>query len=90
MSNRGRHPLPSITNFLRTLKSLGIGFNIHVVVYAENNGSNAASRLGWMLKAFGYEKVQVLNGGFLLAKKRNYSINSKKVTIQESLHEYQI
>ena len=90
VSNGGRHPLPSITNFLRTLKSLGIGSNNHVVIYDENNGSNAASRLWWMLKAIGHEKVQVLNGGFAIAKKMNYPINSKKVIIQESINEYQI
>ncbi|EDO27525.1 predicted protein, partial [Nematostella vectensis] len=49
--------------FSKILSSLGITPDSHVVVYDDKNGANAAARFWWMLKAFGHEKVHVLNGG---------------------------
>src|SRR3970282_2350334 len=71
-SNGGRHPMPKIENFAKTLSDLGISKNSHVVIYDDKNGSNAAARFWWMLKAVGHEKVQVLNGGFQAAEKNNF------------------
>lgn len=68
----GRHPLPKIENFARTLSDLGISEKSHVVIYDDKNGSNAAARFWWMLKAIGHEKVQVLDGGFQAAEKSNF------------------
>ena len=39
----GRHPLPSITRWARTLGEWGIGPDTEVVVYDETDGSNAAA-----------------------------------------------
>ncbi len=58
----GRHPLPVTQLFSETLTSFGITPNSHVVIYDDKNGANSASRLWWMLKAIGHQKVQVLNG----------------------------
>lgn len=66
-ANGGRHPLPSFEKFSEVLSKLGITPQSHVIVYDDKNGSNAASRFWWMLKAVGHEKVQVLNGGFQAA-----------------------
>jgi thiosulfate/3-mercaptopyruvate sulfurtransferase len=63
-ANGGRHPLPDIKQFAATLGKLGITPDTHVVLYDDKNGSNAAARFWWMLKAIGHDKVQVLNGGF--------------------------
>jgi thiosulfate/3-mercaptopyruvate sulfurtransferase len=71
-SNGGRHPLPKIENFAKTLSYLGITEKNHVVIYDDKNGSNAAARFWWMLKAVGHEKVQVLDGGFQAAEKSNF------------------
>jgi thiosulfate/3-mercaptopyruvate sulfurtransferase len=71
-SNGGRHPLPKIENFAKTLSDLGISEKSHVVIYDDKNGSNAAARFWWMLKAIGHEKVQVLDGGFQAAEKSNF------------------
>lgn len=71
-SNGGRHPLPKIENFAKTLSNLGISEKSHVVIYDDKNGSNAAARFWWMLKAVGHEKVQVLDGGFQAAEKSNF------------------
>lgn len=72
----GRHPLPRITDFAQTLKNLGIQPDSHVVIYDDKNGSNAAARFWWMLRAVGHEKVQVLNGGLQHAQHLNYPSES--------------
>jgi len=76
----GRHPLPSIENFSKLLSSIGITAEKHIVLYDDKYGSNAASRMWWMLKSIGHEKVQVLNGGLQEAEKHNFLINSKIVS----------
>ncbi len=73
----GRHPLPKIENFLATLSNLGIAPESHIVIYDDKNGSNAAARLWWMLKAIGHEKVQVLDGGMQEAEKNNFPLSTK-------------
>jgi thiosulfate/3-mercaptopyruvate sulfurtransferase len=50
--------------FKKTLFQKGISPNQHLIVFDEKQNANAASRLWWMFKAIGHEKVQVLNGGF--------------------------
>ncbi len=76
-STGGRHPLPQIENFAKTLSNLGISTKSHIVIYDDKNGSNAAARFWWMLKAIGHEKVQVLDGGFQAAEKSNFPTNAK-------------
>ncbi|HEX8016215.1 MAG TPA: rhodanese-like domain-containing protein, partial [Flavobacterium sp.] len=66
-ANGGRHPLPSLDKFAEVLSKLGITPQSHVIIYDDKNGSNAAARFWWMLKAVGHEKVQVLNGSLLAA-----------------------
>lgn len=58
----GRHPFPSEEQFAQVLSRLGIEPDTHVVVYDEGSSSIAA-RLWFMLRAFGHEKVSVLDGG---------------------------
>lgn len=58
----GRHPLPDVADFARTLGRLGIERATHVVAY-DDAGGRIAARLWWMLRAIGHEKVQVLDGG---------------------------
>ena len=64
----GRHPLPPIQNFAELLGKLGITPESHVVVYDDKQGSNAAARFWWMLRAVGHTKVQVINGGLQAAE----------------------
>jgi thiosulfate/3-mercaptopyruvate sulfurtransferase len=59
----GRHPLPSLNAFSKTLGRLGIGPETRVVVYDDKGGANAAARFWWMLRAIGHQGVHVLNGG---------------------------
>jgi thiosulfate/3-mercaptopyruvate sulfurtransferase len=77
LSIGGRHPLPKIDTFAETLSDLGISNKSHVIIYDDQNGSNAAVRFWWILKSIGHEKVQVLNGGIQEAEKANFPIRSK-------------
>jgi thiosulfate/3-mercaptopyruvate sulfurtransferase len=72
----GRHPLPNIEDFVKTLGVLGISNESHVVIYDDNFGSNAAARMWWMLHTIGHQKVQVLNGGLSEAEKVNFPFSS--------------
>lgn len=72
----GRHPLPTPEKFAETLSDLGIAENSHIVVYDDKNGSNAAARAWWMLRSFGFENVQVLDGGIQAAEKNNMEFSS--------------
>ncbi|MES2486146.1 MAG: rhodanese-like domain-containing protein, partial [Bacteroidota bacterium] len=63
----GRHPLPAPEKFGKLLGRLGITPQSHVVVYDDKNGTNAAARFWWMLRAAGHSNVQVLNGGLQAA-----------------------
>ena len=58
----GRHPLPSPEAWAGTRRRLGIDADTHVVAY-DSQGSVFASRLWWMLRSVGHDKVQVLDGG---------------------------
>lgn len=73
----GRHPLPTIEHFAQTLGNFGVAPDSHVIIYDDKNGSNAAARFWWMLKAVGHEKVQVLNGGYDAAVKAGFATNNE-------------
>ena len=59
----GRHPLPSLAAWTAQLGAWGVGPETTVVIYDAANGSNAAARMWWMLRAVGHECVSVLDGG---------------------------
>lgn len=56
------HMLPSPENFAAAMSWLGISSTDHVVVY-DQRGIFSAPRLWWMLRVFGHDNVQVLDGG---------------------------
>jgi thiosulfate/3-mercaptopyruvate sulfurtransferase len=58
----GRHPLPAPRPFEAQLGAWGIGPGVQVVVYDQEAGLYA-SRLWWMLRAFGHDAVALLDGG---------------------------
>lgn len=89
-SEGGRHPLPKLEAFAKVLSDLGISKNKHVVIYDDNNGSNASARFWWMLKSVGHEKVQVLNGGLHQAKKSGLPLSAKLEMIKSASEPYRI
>jgi thiosulfate/3-mercaptopyruvate sulfurtransferase len=58
----GRHPLPDAAAFSRTLGLWGVHPDLQVVVYDDTSGA-IASRLWWLLRHMGMDKVAVLDGG---------------------------
>lgn len=60
--SNGRHPLPDIATFAARMSACGVGADTQVVVY-DNESGIFASRLWWMLRWLGHDKVAVLDGG---------------------------
>jgi thiosulfate/3-mercaptopyruvate sulfurtransferase len=56
------HMLPSGTKFSARMRRLGLGDGNKIVVY-DNNRFVASARAWWMLRFFGHQDVQVLDGG---------------------------
>lgn len=79
-ANGGRHPLPSVERFATLLGRLGITPQTHVIVYDDKNGTNAAARFWWMMKAIGHKKVQVVDGGLQAAIAAGVPANADSVT----------
>ena len=57
------HMMPDNDYFSKKISSLGINNNDHLVIY-DMHGMFSAARIWFMFKAFGHEKVSILNGGF--------------------------
>lgn len=71
----GRHPLPEKDSWIKTVQNLGIHPEIQVVVYDDAGGA-IASRLWWMLRWIGHEKVALLNGGWQAWESSGNAVNS--------------
>ena len=56
------HMLPSATVFSEVISKMGISNDDHVYVYVTNECFSAA-RVWWTFKAFGHNKVSVIDGG---------------------------
>ena len=61
---QGRHPWPDAVDFTAKLGRWGISPQHQVVVYDDGDGA-FASRLWFMLRNLGHEKVAVLDGGWM-------------------------
>jgi thiosulfate/3-mercaptopyruvate sulfurtransferase len=57
------HMLPDAATFAEAAGALGIGDGDHVVVYGGKN-LVASARVWWTFRAFGHDRVAVLDGGF--------------------------
>lgn len=71
----GRHPLPDVDTFARTLCAWGIGPGVQVVAYDDSGGAIAA-RLWWMLRWLGHDAVAVLDGGWPCWQEEGYPTRS--------------
>ncbi|WP_066514491.1 sulfurtransferase [Curtobacterium ammoniigenes] len=54
---------PNATQFAAAIADLGIGRDSTVVLY-DDDISQWSSRMWWLFRAFGFDRVAVLNGGF--------------------------
>lgn len=58
-----RFALPSAERFAAAMSRVGVGEDTRVVVYCRDHNVRAA-RLWWMLRAFGFDRAAVLDGGW--------------------------
>ncbi len=56
------HMLPPAADFAAAASSMGINNNDHVVIY-DDSAILPATRVWWMFRLFGHERVSVLDGG---------------------------
>ena len=58
------HMMPSEEGFSDAVGALGIDNDHRVIAYDVGGGYAAATRVWWMFRTFGHDKVAILNGGF--------------------------
>jgi len=63
LEHGGRHPLPRPNRFTSTMQNCGVSSHSHVVIYDDQHFGFAA-RCWWLLRYFGHDNVQILDGGY--------------------------
>ncbi|MGK7931875.1 MAG: sulfurtransferase [Microcystaceae cyanobacterium] len=79
----GRHPLPTVEQLAATFSRIGITDQSLVVAY-DSSRFAFASRLWWLLRYLGHEKVALLDGGWTAWQKDGYPISNEESTPKES------
>lgn len=75
----GRHPLPEPEKFINFLSKIGVDQEKTVVVYDTTSGSYA-TRLWWLLRSYGHDKVMLLNGGYQAWVNAGFPIETGETT----------
>lgn len=75
------YAMPSAAQFAEVMGKLGVDAGVGVVLY-DRNMNMWASRLWWMLRAFGHENAAVLNGGWEKWLKEGRPISSDVPNIE--------
>jgi thiosulfate/3-mercaptopyruvate sulfurtransferase len=73
----GRHPLPDVDRLSGRLSAMGVASNRPeptLVVAYDDSRLAFASRLWWLLRYLGHDRVAVLNGGFAGWKAAGYTV----------------
>ena len=73
----GRHPLPDSQTFSKKLEEIGIIKGETIVIAYDDTLNAFASRLWWLLRYFGHEKVAILDGGYSGWKTHNYPLTNE-------------
>lgn len=82
-SKTGRHPLPDPDTLAKKLGALGINNNTQVVVYDDVFGA-MASRLWWLLRWLGHDKVALLDGGLPAWVRKKFPLNTDVPAVKKS------
>lgn len=72
----GRHPLPDVDEFCAKLGERGIGNDVTVVCYDDQQGQMAA-RLWWLLRFVGHDDAVVLDGGYAAWRAAGLPVTAK-------------
>ena len=78
--SNGRHPLPELADFARRMSDCGVDATTQVVAY-DNEGGIFASRLWWLLRWLGHERVAVLDGGLAGWKRSRRALEESTRTV---------
>lgn len=73
----GRHPMPEWTDFAMRLGRAGIGNDVRIVIYDDQGGA-MASRLWWMLRYVGHDRVYVMDEGFSAWQREGYPVTDEQ------------
>lgn len=84
--SRLRFTLPSADRFSAAAGAHGIGNRHHVVLYTTTNPM-WATRMWWMFRLFGHERVSVLDGGFARWRKEERPISTEPPSHPETDYE---
>ena len=79
----GRHPLPDINELKCTFEKIGIS-NDSIVIAYDDGDLAGCSRLWWILKYLGHDKVYVLNGGINIFKEIGGDVTSEETVPTKS------
>lgn len=77
----GRHPLPDTTAFQAAMRRSGVRAGRHVVVY-DDGASIAAARAWWLLRYFGHDRVQVLDGGSRVWRDAGHPVTAEEPRVE--------
>ena len=72
----GRHPLPDLAQFTAKLNQIGLTAKTLVVAYDASRFA-FASRLWWLLRYLGHDRVAVLDGGWQAWQTAGYDISTE-------------
>ena len=75
--------LPSAAKFSQSMEALSVGEGTRVVLY-DTTYSMWATRVWWMLQAFGFEKAGVLDGGFTAWQAAGARISNQLSEVQSA------
>lgn len=70
----GRHPLPDVDKLAKKLGEIGINSPETLVVAYDDSRLAFASRLWWLLRYLGHDRVALMDGGFSAWQKADYTI----------------
>jgi len=70
-----RFTLPQADRFAKAMGERGVGEGTRVVLYC-SRGHVFAARVWWMLRAFGFDRAAILNGGFAKWKREGRPLNA--------------
>lgn len=73
---RGRHPLPDVETLAQKLAAIGVTFQNTLVVAYDDDRFAYASRLWWLLRYLGHDRVVVLDGGLKAWEAQGYPLST--------------
>lgn len=76
-----RFTLPPAEQFAAAMSQHGVGDGTHVVLYSTAN-AQWATRIWWMLRAFGFDNAAVLNGGWQKWRAENRPVSTEAVVYE--------